>query len=405
MKNVAISGWEIDLPSMANFNLLSEQLLSKSPIKTEKYFTDDYFTEYFKLNHNPAVIQYKNKENNIFEKLTRLINNSLRRANITLEKFRCSRVKMYLAGHGPRADFIDYQGFYDKNDVEDVQYSPQIKSLHATSYAQDELANKLFTEYQLDFPPIPIYCASNSALMAVHIGHNEISQDMADFVVVLSWNSLLLQDIAFMDSQGMLVEEYAQPLSKYSDGVTLSDGYAVIILENQQHTHARKYLAPAYISHTRFMQSNAERAMGGTLFNFYTISKAISQLLEISHYLPSDIGAIFIHGNGSIISDKAETIAIANIFKQPIPIISYKGQIGYVSNCSGIIDLMIIADSLKNNRLISSNTHYPIDDAMGLHFLVNQGCVKYNAKPVLKIGLGMDGSIIVMILMANKDQR
>ena len=45
MKNVAISGWEIDLPSMANFNLLSEQLLSKSPIKTEKYFTDDYFTE------------------------------------------------------------------------------------------------------------------------------------------------------------------------------------------------------------------------------------------------------------------------------------------------------------------------------------------------------------------------
>ena len=43
-------------------------------------------------------------------------------------------------------------------------------------------------------------------LMAVHIGHNEISQDMADIVIVLSWNSLLLQDIAFMDSQGMLVE-------------------------------------------------------------------------------------------------------------------------------------------------------------------------------------------------------
>ncbi len=181
---------------------------------------------------------------------------------------------MYLAGHGPRADFMDYQGFYDKNDAEDVQYSPQIKSLHAASFAQDELANKLWAEYQLDFPPIPIYCASNSALMAVHIGHNEISQDMADIVIVLSWNSLLLQDIAFMDSQGMLVEAHAQPLSKYSDGVTLSDGYAVMILESQQQINSRQYLAPAYIYHSVLCKSNAERTMGGTLFNFlYDIKK------------------------------------------------------------------------------------------------------------------------------------
>lgn len=357
MKNVAISGWELNLPSIVNFEQLSEQLLLKRTIKTEKYFSDDYFVEYFKFNHNPAVIPYQNIPNDHFEILTRLIHNSLKRANITLEKLRASRTIMYLAGHGPRADFMDYQGFYDKNDAEDVQYSPQIKSLHAASFAQDELANKLWAEYQLDFPPIPIYCASNSALMAVHIGHNEISQDMADIVIVLSWNSLLLQDIAFMDSQGMLVEAHAQPLSKYSDGVTLSDGYAVMILESQQQINSRQYLAPAYIYHSVFMQSNAERTMGGTLFNFYTISKVISQLLDLSHYLPSDIGAIFIHGNGSIISDKAETVAITNIFKQPIPIISYKGQIGYISNCSGIIDLMIIADSLKNNRLISPRLH------------------------------------------------
>ncbi|HEK3114845.1 beta-ketoacyl synthase N-terminal-like domain-containing protein [Proteus mirabilis] len=404
MKNVAISGWELNLPSIVNFEQLSEQLLLKRTIKTEKYFSDDYFVEYFKFNHNPAVIPYQNIPNNHFEILTRLIHNSLKRANITLEKLRASRTIMYLAGHGPRADFMDYQGFYDKNDAEDVQYSPQIKSLHAASFAQDELANKLWAEYQLDFPPIPIYCASNSALMAVHIGHNEISQDMADIVIVLSWNSLLLQDIAFMDSQGMLVEAHAQPLSKYSDGVTLSDGYAVMILESQQQINSRQYLVPAYIYHSVFMQSNAERTMGGTLFNFYTISKVISQLLDLSHYLPSDIGAIFIHGNGSIISDKAETVAITNIFKQPIPIISYKGQIGYISNCSGIIDLMIIADSLKNNRLIPSTTHYPIDDGMEVNFLTNQECVNYSAKPILKIGLGMDGSIIAMLLIANGEQ-
>nr|MCD4630170.1 3-ketoacyl-ACP synthase [Proteus mirabilis]MCD4638475.1 3-ketoacyl-ACP synthase [Proteus mirabilis] len=74
------------------------------------------------------------------------------------------------------------------------------------------------------------------------------------------------------------------------------------------------------------------------------------------------------------------------------------------SNCSGIIDLMIIADSLKNNRLIPSTTHYPIDDGMEVNFLTNQECVNYSAKPILKIGLGMDGSIIAMLLIANGEQ-
>ena len=30
-----------------------------------------------------------------------------------------------------------------------------------------------------------------------------------------------------------------------------------------------------------------------------------------------------------------------------------------------------------------------------------QECVNYSAKPILKIGLGMDGSIIAMLLIAN----
>ncbi|RLZ57557.1 3-ketoacyl-ACP synthase, partial [Proteus mirabilis] len=45
MKNVAISGWELNLPSIVNFEQLSEQLLLKRTIKTEKYFSDDYFVE------------------------------------------------------------------------------------------------------------------------------------------------------------------------------------------------------------------------------------------------------------------------------------------------------------------------------------------------------------------------
>lgn len=41
---------------------------------------------------------------------------------------------------------------------------------------------------------------------------------------------------------------------------------------------------------------------------------------------------------------------------------------------------------------------------MEVNFLTNQEGVNYSAKPILKIGLGMDGSIIAMLLIANGEQ-
>lgn len=402
MKKVGISGWEIDLPRINHFDMLSELLLSQDHVKSEPYFNDEFLTQYFKLNHNPQIIKYKNKKNNIYKKIKALIDNGLKKAKLTIENLKQARVKFYIAGHGPRADYFDYQGFYDKNDAEDVYCSPKMKNLHARSYGQDKLSTQLFKDYALNWPPIPIYCASNSALMSVHIGQQEISIGITDIVIILSWNDTLIQDISFMDGQNMLVNRYAQPFSQYSDGVVLSGGYAVCILENKEYAEKRGHTLSAYIDYSLFMQSNAERNIGGTLFSFYTISKILTNILALSPYSSIDIGAIFIHGNGSIISDKAEAMAILSVFKENIniPILSYKGQIGYVSNCSGIIDLMIMADSFNHKRLIPSFSHYPVNDTGNLNFLSNQPILEYQGEPMLKIGLGMDGSIIAMIVTA-----
>lgn len=406
MNKVIISGWEIELPLVNNFSSFEKLLLNQEKIRSKKYFSDDKLANYFKFQVNPNVIQYKNKEINLFDKIRNLIDSGLQHAQITWNIINSSRVKIYLSGQGPRANFIDYQGFYDKNDAEDVKYSPNIKKLHASSYAQDSLANKLFKLYQLCFPPISIYCASNSALMAVHIARQEIKNKTIDIAIILSWNDILLQDLAFMDGQNMLVTEHAQPLSKQSDGVLLSAGYSVLILEEKEQVEKRKNKPLPIIHSSLFMQSNAEKNLGGTLFNFYTISKLIINVLELSSFSPLDIGAIFIHGNGSIISDKAEVMAISHVFKENlnVPIISYKGQIGYISNCSGVIDLIIMANSLNKNRLIPSASHYPIDDAMDLNFLSDRKVLQYKNKPMLKIGLGMDGSLIAMILISDEEK-
>lgn len=122
--------------------------------------------------------------------------------------------------------------------------------------------------------------------------------------------------------------------------------------------------------------------------------------MEFANCSPCQIGAIFIHGNGSINSDKAEEMAILNVFNEVdnVPILSYKGQIGYISNCSGIIDLMIIAKSLQDHFLIPSVSNCSLNYQSNLNFFSDEDIVNYNRSPILKIGLGMDGSIITMVL-------
>lgn len=397
---VVISGWELKLPSIDNFNAMIELLLSKGRVSSEKYLDNDNLVGFYKLNKNPDIIKEKKIEENQCEKIKKIIDNALKKSGLTKEYIKKNRTKIYIAGQGLRADLSNFQGFYDKNDIEDVKYTPSIKKLHSIEYSQDMLSKNLFDDYNLEWPPITLYNASNSALMAVNLGFNDIEKNESDIVIILSWTDVLLQDIAFMDNQNLLASKFAQPLSKFSDGVILSDGYAVLILENFDFAKKRNKKDLITIKSVVFNQNFSERNIGGSSFNFSTISKTILKALDFANYLPSQIGAIFIHGNGSITSDKAEEMAILNVFNgyERIPILSYKGQIGYSSNCSGAIDLMIIARTLQDQSLIPSTSNLPLNEELTLNFFSDQKIISYYRLPILKIGLGMDGSIIAMVL-------
>lgn len=397
---VVISGGELSLPYIKNCDSVFDFLKSKKRVLSDKYLDREELIDFYNLNKNPDIIKVKDTGKEMYGKIKKLIDDALNNAGITKEEIKNNRTNIYISGQGLRADLSNFQGFYDKNDIEDVNYTPSIKKLHSIEYSQDMLSKNLFDDYHLEWPPITLYNASNSALMAVNIGFNDIKENNFDIVIIVSWTDVLLQDIAFMDNQNMLASIFSQPFSKYSDGVILSDGYAVLILENMSLAKKRNKKNFIVINSIVFNQNFSIRNIGGYSFNFSTISKTILSALEFANYSPRQIGAIFIHGNGSINSDKSEEMAILNVFNEmtDIPILSYKGQIGYVSNCSGIIDLMIIAKSLQENSLIPSTSNCYLNDQSNLNFLSDEDVVNYDRSPVLKIGLGMDGSIIAMVL-------
>lgn len=89
--------------------------------------------------------------------------------------------------------------------------------------------------------------------------------------------------------------------------------------------------------------------------------------------------------------------------EQPLPVLAYKGQIGYTTTGSGIIDLIIGHYSLCHGELVSPTGTAEIREKFNQYVLLNKGTVKHDKHHLLKMGLGVDGSIIA-IVMSNRDK-
>lgn len=107
------------------------------------------------------------------------------------------------------------------------------------------------------------------------------------------------------------------------------------------------------------------------------------------------------HGNGIQTSDKSEAMALLKIWgEKGVPVVSYKGQIGYFSTCSGLLDLMIACDALEKGRLLAFTTRHPLDNSTQLNFHADNPPLTLEKNVIVKSGMGLDGSVIATVLEA-----
>lgn len=170
-----------------------------------------------------------------------------------------------------------------------------------------------------------------------------------------------------------------------------------MVLESDCHRQARNM--PGGISlHSAYTQINASRS-NDVSWQSTSMLKLINRILKDTGIKKEDLCAVIPHGNGSAISDGIEANAIGMLAgEQPLPVLAYKGQIGYTATGSGLVDLVIGHHSLVHRELISPVANDPISDDMARHVLLGKGTIKHDKKHLLKMGVGVDGSVTAMIL-------
>ncbi|MGP3590096.1 beta-ketoacyl synthase N-terminal-like domain-containing protein [Vagococcus sp. WN89Y] len=398
--NAIIAGHSVYLPFADSSAELIYKLKLGERVNKELWFRSDDEARKCGFKGNAYVAKLKENNADVLDIIYNLVDEALCQAQLDKHILTGENVRVYLTGIGPRIEGAAYKSFYNNNDTEDIKCTRSITHLHANNMSQDYISQHIARHYKLCRLPPNMHSSSNSSLAAVHLGCQAIEYGHVDLVVIINCSTVKSQDIWFLESQSMLSSKFVQPFGENSKSVLYSEGYCVMVLENNHHRYMRK-LRSGICLQSIYTQISASRS-NDIAWMSINMLKQMKTLLKNAQILAKDICAIIPHGNGSSVSDKAEENAIiAFMADLIIPVLAYKGQIGYTTTGSGIIDLIIGEHSLRQHELLSPVGENAITNTLSRYVFLNQGVVKHAKQHLLKTGIGMDGSIIAIAMTNN----
>ncbi|MDD5431727.1 MAG: beta-ketoacyl-[acyl-carrier-protein] synthase family protein [Candidatus Omnitrophica bacterium] len=210
----------------------------------------------------------------------------------------------------------------------------------------------------------------SSALDALNYGCDFVKLDKADIVLVGGVESLSeelflgFNKLNYLASNGLNSKEMTCPFDKRRNGIILSEGAAVLVLENLSSAKERK--ADIY----------AEIIEIGSCFGRGEgIAEAMQLALTNSGFNPNKIDCIFANANSTKNADIAETLAIKKVFGEAaykIPITAIKSMLGESLGASGAFSLSAAIGALRNDLIPPTINYQEKDETCDLDYCLNE---------------------------------
>ena len=139
----------------------------------------------------------------------------------------------------------------------------------------------------------------------------------------------------------------SRPWDKDRDGFVLSDGAAILVLE--EYEHAKNRSANIYAEVIGFGMSSDAYHMTAPSEDGSGASLSISRAISDAGISTNDIDYINAHATSTPLGDLAECNAVKSIFDSPPPISSTKSMTGHTLGAAGAVESIFSILSVVNN--------------------------------------------------------
>ncbi len=220
----------------------------------------------------------------------------------------------------------------------------------------DSPAGQVAISLGLRGPNMAVVSACATGTQAISEGAETIRRGDADVVLAggaeAPVHPLILAGFSVMHAlakNNELPEKASAPFTLDRDGFVLSEGAAVVVLEELEHARARG--ARIYAEVAGSAATNDAYDMAAVPENGVMAAQCMRKALRKAGMAPEQIDYINAHGSGTPLNDKAESLAIKAVFGEHayrLAVGSTKSMTGHMMAASGAVEAVICALALRD---------------------------------------------------------
>lgn len=207
----------------------------------------------------------------------------------------------------------------------------------------------LAIQYGLQGPNFAVAtaCASSNnamgdALKAIQYGEADIMLTGGTEAAITAMGVAGFANMKALSTRNDAPEKASRPFDADRDGFVLSEGCGVLVFE--EYEHARRRGAKIYAEILGYGASCDAGHITAPDEKGRGASRAMTNALRDAKLSPDQVCYINAHGTSTPLGDKAETVAIKNVFGEAarkVAISSTKGHLGHALGASGAIEMII----------------------------------------------------------------